>query len=498
MKITKNILYIAIIVIIGFTSCTKDLDVEYLNKPNTQKVLNSPDGVYALTQGLYHNWFMAMNSSWSPRMGMWITSDQGTCSWANSGMYDLSKQPRIPFINTTSYTYAYVFEDYYKLMYGTLTTANDILTVIENGMEIKTYVGDKIADSTELVKAFSYFIQGATLGYLGLVYNESFIVTENTIDPEFIATSPYKDVVDTAIVMLNKSIEICNNNDFTVPSGWINGATYSSDDLAKLANSMAARLLVAWPRNAVENDQIEWARVLEYTNNGIQQDLVTIMDDVNWKSYFRRYTVQPGWARIDCRIINMMDERYPWMFPEDGIAPPPAQSDDKRLETDFTFNSVNNMKPERGYYHYSNYEYTRYPYAITTWYGPVIDYSVTENNLLKAEAYAHLGNLDQAINIINDGSRTVRGHLSPISASSNMEKVIETIFYERDVELIQTGFGLSFFDMRRRNMLQPGTPLHFPIPAKELMVMQMPLYTFGGVANEDGINTSNGGWFPSK
>ena len=76
--------------------------------------------------------------------------------------------------------------------------------------------------------------------------------------------------------------------------------------------------------------------------------------------------------------------------------------------------------------------------------------------------------------------------------------MLEAIFYERDVELIQTGYGIAFFDMRRRDMLQPGTMLHFPIPAKELMVMQMPLYTFGGVANADGINTSDGGWFPSK
>jgi len=76
--------------------------------------------------------------------------------------------------------------------------------------------------------------------------------------------------------------------------------------------------------------------------------------------------------------------------------------------------------------------------------------------------------------------------------------LLKAIFYERDIELIQTGFGIAFFDMRRRDMLQPGTLLHFPIPAKELMVMNMPLYTFGGVANADGINTSNGGWFPNK
>ena len=494
MKITRKIFYITIVAIIGFTSCSKDLSVDYLNKPDKDKVLGNPEDVYSLAEGLYYNWFMAMNSSWSPRMGMWVASDQGTCSWANSGMHDLSKQPRIPFNNTTSYTYAYVFEDYYELMWGTLTTSSNILEVIQDSMVI-TNNGE---DNTAMVQAFSYFIQGTTMGYLALVYDEAYIITENTPDPLVVTPSPYKDVVYAAIESLDKVIEVCNNNTFTVPNNWINGYAYSSDDLAKLASSMAARLLVEWPRNAAENDQIEWGKVLTYANNGIQHDLETVMDDVNWKSYFRRYTVQPGWARIDCRVINTMDERYPWMFPEDGIAPPPAQSDDKRLETDFTFNSVNNMKPERGYYNFSNYEYTRYPYAISTWEGPVIDFSVTENNLLKAEAYANLGTLDQAINIINDGSRTVRGHLSPISASSDKEKVIETIFYERDVELIQTGFGLSFFDMRRRNMLQPGTPLHFPIPAKELMVMQMPLYTFGGVANEDGINTSNGGWFPTK
>ena len=427
-------------------------------------------------------------------MGMWVSSDQGTCSWANSGMYDLSKQPRIPFNNTTSYTYAYVFEDYYELMFGTLTTANDILGVINDSLVIE----NNNVDDTPMVQAFSYFIQGATLGYLGLVYDEAYIMTENTEDPTSVMPSPYKDVVYEAVKSLDKAIEVCNNNSFTVPSNWINGYAYSSDEIARLANSMAARLLVGWPRNASENEQIEWTNVLNYTNNGIQHDLETIMDDVNWKSYFRRYTVQPGWALIDCRIINLMDERYPWMFPEDGVAPPPAQSDDKRLETDFTFNPVNNMKPERGYYHYSNYEYTRYPYAISTWEGPVIDYSQTENELLKAEALANLGSLSEAIQVINNGSRTTRGHLSPLNESSDFDKVLEAIYYERDVELIQTGFGLSFFDMRRRNMMQPGSLLHFPIPAKELMVMQLPLYTFGGVANEDGVNTSNGGWFPSR
>ena len=51
--------------------------------------------------------------------------------------------------------------------------------------------------------------------------------------------------------------------------------------------------------------------------------------------------------------------------------------------------------------------------------------------------------------------------------------------------------------MRRRDKLQEGTPLHFPIPSKELNVVGTPVYTFGGVSNADGTGTSNGGWFPT-
>lgn len=486
----KTIKYITIILVfvLSFGSCTKDLDVEYLNKPDTEKVLSNPGDVYSLTKSTFYNWYMTETSSISPRMAMWVSADQGTCSWANSGMYHLSKEPRLAFDNTTSYTYAYIFESYYADMYGALSQANIGLKVIDNGMDL--------GEDTEMIMAFSYFMQGISLGYLGLVYDQSYIVDETT-DVETVVPSPYKEVIDASIVSLEKAMEICQNNSFTVPDDWINGSSYSSDELYQLANSFAARLMVYWPRNKQENSSINWTKVLEYTNNGIQRDLAPHMDGANWKCWYKWYTVRPGWARIDCRIINLMDDRYPWRFPEDGVNPPQAQGNDKRLETDFKFVSTNNMKPERGYYHYSNYEYVRYPYDINTSFD-VVDFSVTENDLIKAEAYAELGNLDQAIQIINDGTRTVRGRLSALNAASDKEKVMQAIFHERDVELIQTGFGLAFFDMRRRDMMQTGSLLHFPIPAKELMVMSMPLYTFGGVDNADGINTSDGGWFPEE
>jgi hypothetical protein len=59
-----------------------------------------------------------------------------------------------------------------------------------------------------------------------------------------------------------------------------------------------------------------------------------------------------------------------------------------------------------------------------------------------------------------------------------------------------TGFGIQFFEMRKLNLLQKGTPLHLPLPAQTLETFgeAAPYYTFGTVAKADGINVSNAGW----
>jgi len=233
---------------------------------------------------------------------------------------------------------------------------------------------------------------------------------------------------------------------------------------------------------------------------GMEKPLTVYIDNVNWKHWFYHYTIRPDWAKIDLRIIHLMDTTYPSRFPDNGVSPGKAVSDDARLESDFHFVSVINMKPERGYYHFSNYEYSRidleYIPGVTT--GWATDFSLAENELMLAEANARLGNLTEAIQILNNGSRTTRGNLAPLDNTLTMNEVLDAIFYERDIETIVTGFGIAFFDMRRRNMLQKGTLLHFPIPAKELMLLQLPVYTFGGEENADGINTSNGSWFTNK
>jgi hypothetical protein len=78
--------------------------------------------------------------------------------------------------------------------------------------------------------------------------------------------------------------------------------------------------------------------------------------------------------------------------------------------------------------------------------------------------------------------------------------MLAAIFYERDIELMNTGASLAWFDRRRiepalvyngvpigntwafrgGSNLQLGTPRHFPLPAKELETLGLPVYTYGG------------------
>jgi len=477
-------------ILFGLQACA-DLDVNYNNLPDYDKAMGNSEDVYNIAKSGFYNWYMTNTSSLSPRMAMWVAADNGTCSWANSGMLDLSVEPRNKFNNDVTYTYAHVFENYYQELYGNLSQANDVLTAINEGMQF----GDN-GKNTEMIRANCYFIQGLSLGYLGLVYDQAFIMTEET-DAENVSLSPYADVIEAAINSLNKAIEISNNSSFTIPADWFGGEPYTNTEFAQLAHSFAARFLVQASRNATQNETTDWQAVLNHVQAGMQKPLAPFIDNVNWKNWFYHYTIRPDWAKIDLRIIHLMDPSYPSRFPDDGISPGEASSADARLKSDFNFVSVINMKPERGYYHYSNYEYSRidleYVTGVNTGYAT--DFSLAENNLMEAEAYVHLGNLSSAINILNAGTRTTRGHLAPLDATSTKEQVLDAIFYERDIELIMTGFGVAFFDMRRRDMLQKGTLLHFPIPAKELMLLQMPVYTYGGVENADGINTSKGGWF---
>lgn len=129
-------------------------------------------------------------------------------------------------------------------------------------------------------------------------------------------------------------------------------------------------------------------------------------------------------------------------------------------------------------------------------------YPATLNDLLWAEADlkgATGGSPAEAAQLINK-TRVGRGHLAPVTAGDGTATLTRAMEYESEIEL----FGSSadaFYNRRRAtptgfivgggapcpaiNCLRQGTPREMPVPAKELLTLLQPVYTWGGPGIND-------------
>ncbi len=499
MKTMKNYFILTILLAFFLSGC-ESLDVKNENDPDFATAFSNPSDVKGVASSLINSWFQITQQYDGPALMLWVGADAGTCSWGNAAMRDFSWEPRQTWDNTPSYGNAVVTENYYKTLYSILSSSNEVVRKLKyDGMVI---TADDGTDETKMIQAVAHLAQGLSLGYIGLVFDKAFIVTESTDLTQTIPVSPYKEVIDTAVVCLDKCIAICSANTFTLPSTWVPGIEMTNTKLGELANTVAGLLLSYSPRNKAENDAVDWDKVLSYANKGLTYDFAPVMDDINWYTLYHTYANYSGWGMTDMRIVNMMDSRFPSRWTDENtwnILPTPVTSHtdgiDDRIFTDFQYMSSCGFKVERGYYHFSCYRFKRRDTYLSTWTEPAPVFYKAENDLLKAEALLKKSGPDlaTAAQIINDGTRVTRGGLSPVAA--NAGEIEAAIFHERNIELFCSGIGIEFFTMRKADKLQPGTPLHLPIPGQQLEVNLMDYYTFGkdqGVAGQD---YSNGGWY---
>ena len=78
------------------------------------------------------------------------------------------------------------------------------------------------------------------------------------------------------------------------------------------AHSYIARFLALTPRTKAQNDAVNWQKVLDHANVGITEDFgpqATANPMTVQPGGMRTiiYLVNSGWARIDNRLINLMD-----------------------------------------------------------------------------------------------------------------------------------------------------------------------------------------------
>lgn len=466
-----------------FQGCT-ETELEVIND---QDPSSSQLGSESTAENIYKNWLLVVNAFSGPALALSTMADATTCSWGNAGMRDTSSEPRVAFDNRSTYGNAHISETYFNGLYAILSDANSIAGNIVNGTGSYSN-NDKIESIARLAQALS-------IGYLALVYDKVSVSDEsgliNNGEP-----MGYSEAMKLALKKLDLAIAAAERGDFTVTE--INGLSLSETTWAEYLNSVAARLIVNNARNKSERDNIDWKKVLAYANKGLTYDFAitgTGSGSSDWYLEWVDYSTYPGWGRIDMRIINLMDPNTPAYWPANKVTLPESKSNDKRLTSDFKYLDAQNFRSNRGTYHFSSYRHSRYDDRLSSSYKSVFnEFLKTENEMYKAEAQMRTKDLKGAAATINadDGTRKTRGGLTDIGATE--DEIANAIHYERMIELNNTSVGLCFFEMRRNDLLQKGTPLHLPIPGGQLKTFNLPYYTFGGDQGVAGKDYSKKGW----
>jgi len=499
MRKLKHIPVIFLLVILsGCDTMTFDMDVPNYNSPNLDQVYANVEDYPSLLSGAYNSWWNHSIGT-SPQFALMPAAEvmgTGYGSWGAGPFYAI---PREPVPNTDGDIVLFPQSAGWFGFYQAIPTVNNIMKRLTiEGLEV--IVGND--NHTNSTLAHGYLLQGILYGHLAMLYDNAFLITEAD-DPltfEFEFTN-YQSLMDFAIGRIEKAIEICNTTTFTDPVPMLPEVRFDNVSLGKFANSYAARLLAYNARNAEQTTTANWAKILQFAQNGIDDDFkVRIIDE--WRGRvisrdpwgYHQLVMNWGWVRVNQRIINMMapdhpNAAYPWPFGEPALGP--VESPDNRFDEYFLFNESiawAGSAATRGYQVMTHYSFRRFAELYDQGVGYINFFSKAENDLLIAEALIRTGgSVAQAVEIINE-TRVGKGGLDPLQAGDPIETIKQKLYYERFVETLMTYPLGGYFDRRRTDVegmgLRPGTVRQFPVPYQELKVHGMDVYTFGGEGNE--------------
>ncbi|SHF07089.1 Starch-binding associating with outer membrane [Fodinibius roseus] len=494
--------------------CT-DLSVDNEMNPNTEEALSQVEDIEALVGNQFRQWVQGVqNRGVNDRMtlmGLEMTNGYSFVS-------DYLKFPQEPFNNSSSYRYNNIVTSPWSNLYTAISSSNDGLEAIDQrGMELATEA------ETQRMRAFAKFIQGMSYAFLANEFDQAILIDETNdlenFEPEL---HPYQEVLNFALGKLEDARSIAQQYSFTLPNEWILGNPLTSEEFVRLINSYEARFILQNARTPDDRDNVDWQRIRQLIENGIEEDLIIEADGSVWSIFAG--ILQGGVFRASYYLIGRTDESG--KFEEWRTTPAAERSEfvletsDKRIAgqetvqgtdysgtvmtlearkrapgTDFKWAGPSLWPDANGGWYGSQYYYHRTDQAWNNGgVGPVPYMRKAEMDLYLAEALLRESEpvVDpEAVELINQ-TRVERGGLEPVSVNDSFDKVWNAMRYEFDIETAATGGGLAYFtkrgmgDLRGKDWggLIEGTPLHLPLPAEELDLLGMPHYTFGGAGTE--------------
>jgi hypothetical protein len=337
--------------------------------------------------------------------------------------------------------------------------------------------------------------------------------------------SNWKERIAVALRSLDQAIERAEKGaTWTTPTTWVNGQQLTNAQVAQLAHTMAARLIVYSARYPKDRESLDWNLVLSHTQKGLTYDwgptlASGIITDPSYLS--RLLSTGSTQLRVDYRAIGRADQSgayQTWLTkPIQDAARFNIVTPDRRITGTTPTSSgayirystsTSGFDPALGEGYWSNYQWYR---RANTAYGGFSSStglyalaSVDENRLLQAEALLRLNRVQEAVNLINvtrtrgvaigtttfstnlppittAGVPTVNGACVPRRENGTCGDVMDALRWERLIELMGQNPIRAWVDRRGFGELQAGTMVQMPVPARYLVGLGIPIYTFGGV-----------------
>ncbi|MGH7469462.1 MAG: hypothetical protein ACRENP_16040 [Longimicrobiales bacterium] len=513
---------------VGLSAC-QDLDVVNENLPDTERALQQPAAVEEVIRSAFPIFFRLHTNG-----DIWPYYPVIANEFARTSLFrqfQPSAEPRVMLKNDPLADEVWIPRAPWDLHNSGLANAIDGLhRIINDQLVIMTLDPNATVATNNTIRArvWGKVMEGMHLGYCGLIMDRCAVYTHGEVLPggyddlvrwEVDHLRPYNEVVAAAVGVLEEAIsDLDAVGDFTLPATWVNGQALTKGQVRQFANSLIARLLVYSARTPAERTAVNWQKVISTTAAGVTYDFgPTLAAGVLTSTY---------WARLQgTGPADNIRPHYDLIGPADTagsyqtwLAAPLEQrvrfdirTPDRRITGTsptaaglyFRYRTDNNgFDATRGTYNFSAYQWYRNAGSSNT--GQVKFISVDENNLLRAEAYLRTGNNAEAARLINlSRNRDVRiGTVTypglpavtaqgvaqstgcvPRTRTGACGSLLDALVYERGIELAGSDPTRAWMDRRGFGQLVRGTILHMPIPARYLVSMGIPLYSFGGIGN---------------
>lgn len=533
------------------------LNISNPNDPDRTRALSDPASIPSIALGAFQTWYLTTQGGFGEdqypaltlsvmarsHVAMWnnfnirfytgCTTDWtaggypaplGTCGKLTEG----PAYPRVEWQNNLASAQRTQIEAMWYGYYASLSSANSVLAAMRlNHISVP---------DSAMVETMAVLSQALALSGIALNYDQGFIVDFNS-DLSALTLSNRTQMRDAALAKFDEAIAEANANTFVVPPTFFGSPAVSYDNVkvAQIGNTMAARLLVYFPRDAAENATVDWAKVAGYASKGISSGTafnLTFHQDgcITWCDFLKVWSNDMTTMRIHTRVAHMMDpatQPDPWDItlntnpasPDkrlgDGTSREPVAYDTTVLRaypdsncakpvgctggSDYVWTHTKQFgNTTRGAWHQSAVGQIRYDSLTTCGDNPqgqqtgAVDAPMVlaaENDLIWAEALIRGSTPDPATaaTLINK-TRVGRGGLTPATAGD--ANLLQELQYEQDVELPGSNIA-PFYNQRRIDNLEPLTPHEMPVPAKELGVLRLcsgSCYTWGGASNPPNSN----------